>query len=147
MATCGNGGPCARAATRKPTKRPRGLTLNSRAGIPKRLRSNCHQRSTLKPAWTASVRKGAGAQRPHCAKGRVPRTPASWRHLLLWVVAATAGPQWSDGWGSSTYVLALFVYGLHCWCWVALDFFEDHTDAVLGRVDDIRCCSTTGAWS
>ena len=31
-----------------------------------------------------SIRKGAGAQRPHCPKGRDPRTPASWRHLLLW---------------------------------------------------------------
>ena len=78
-----NGGPCTRAATRKPTKRPRGLTHNSRAGIPKRLRPNCHQRSTLKPAWTASVRKGAGAQRPHCPKGRDPRTLASWRHFAV----------------------------------------------------------------
>ena len=41
--------------------------------------------------------KRSGAQRPHCAKGRDPRTPASWRHLLLRVVAATAGAQWSDG--------------------------------------------------
>ena len=65
-------------------------THNSRAGIPKRLRPNCHQRSTLKPAWTASVRKRAGAQRHHCTKGRDPRTPASWRHLLLRVVAATS---------------------------------------------------------
>ena len=43
---------------------------------------------------------------------REPR-PASWRHLLLRFVAATAGAQWSDGWGRSTYVLALFVYGRH----------------------------------
>ena len=52
--------PCNGGATRKPTKRPRGLTHNSRAGIPKRQRPNCHQRSTLKQAWTASVRKGEG---------------------------------------------------------------------------------------
>ena len=39
--------------------------------------------STLKPAWTASMREGAGAQRPHCAKGRDPRTPASWRHFAV----------------------------------------------------------------
>ena len=70
-----NGGPYARAATQKPTKQQRGLTHNSRAGIPNRLRLNCHQRSTLKPAWTASVRKGAGAQRPHCTKGRGPENP------------------------------------------------------------------------
>ena len=25
-----------------------------------------------------------GAAKPHCLKGRDPRTPASWRHLLLW---------------------------------------------------------------
>ena len=38
----GNGGTNEGAATLKPTKRPRGLTHNSRAGIPKRLRPNCH---------------------------------------------------------------------------------------------------------
>ena len=37
-----------------------------------------------------SIRKGAGVQRPRCAKGRDPRTPASWRHLLLRVVTATS---------------------------------------------------------
>ena len=36
-----NGGPSKRAATLEPTKRPRGLTHNSWAGIPKRLRPNC----------------------------------------------------------------------------------------------------------
>ena len=29
------------------------------------------------------MREGAGAQRPHCAKGRDPRTPASWRHFAV----------------------------------------------------------------
>ena len=28
-----------------------------------------------KPAWTASVPKGAGAQRPHCEKGKGPENP------------------------------------------------------------------------
>ena len=116
------------------------------------------------PAWTASVRKRAGPQRPHCAKGRDPRTPASWRHLLLRVVAATADAQWTDGWGRSTYVLALFVCSYHsvrrqcaelprcpsaAWCPPSY-LSEDRrvpADAVLGQVDDICCCSTAGAWS
>ena len=92
--------PCnTRAATRKPTMRGR---LGPRAGIPKRLRLNCHKRKYSQTSVDCSMRKGAVAQRPHCAKGRDPRTKASWRHLLLRVVA-----QWSDGWGSSTYVLAI----------------------------------------
>ena len=108
--------------------------------------------------------KVRGAQRPPCAKGRDPRTPASWRHLLLRVVAATAGAQWTDGWGRSTYVLALFVCGRHSVhrqsaelpCCLSTTWYppccysEDRrvpTDAVLGQVDDICCCSTTGVWS
>ena len=43
----GNGGTNEGAATLKPTKRPRGLTHNSRAGIPKRLRPNCHNKEVL----------------------------------------------------------------------------------------------------
>ena len=120
---------------------------------------NCHatDKSTIKPA---SVQKRAGAQRPYCAKGRDPRTPASWRHFA---VAATASTQLTDGCGRSTYVLALFVCGHHsihrqcaelpscpsaAWCPPSY-FSEDRrvpTDAVLGQVDDIRRCSTTGAW-
>ena len=101
---------------RRPKNRPCGD--DSDPGLAPRRDSDlgfCHatDKGTLKPAWTASVRKGVGAQRPHCAKGRNPRTPTSWRHFLLRVVAATAGAQWTDGWGSSTYVLALFVCGRH----------------------------------
>ena len=43
----GNGGTNEGAATLKPTKRQRGLTHNSRAGIPKRLRPNCHNKEVL----------------------------------------------------------------------------------------------------
>ena len=71
----GNGGPCVRAATRKPTKCHRGLTHNSRAGNPKRLRPNCHScpRGTLEPAWL--LHQGEGTQRPQCAKGKGPENP------------------------------------------------------------------------
>ena len=71
----GNGGLCKRAATLKPTKCHRGLTHNSRAGNPKRLRPNCHScpRGTLEPAWVSH--QGEGAQRPQCAKGKGPENP------------------------------------------------------------------------
>ena len=65
--------------------------LPPRAGIPKRQMPNCHKRRYFQTSVDCSIRKGAGCQRPHCAKGRDPKTPASWRHLLLRVVAATAG--------------------------------------------------------
>ena len=71
----GNGGLCKRAATLKPTKCHRGLTHNSRAGNPKRLRPNCHScpRGTLEPAWV--LHQGEGTQRPQCAKGKGPENP------------------------------------------------------------------------
>ena len=67
-----------RARGRRPDNRPRGD--DSDPGLASRRESdlgNCHatDKGTLKPAWTASVRKGAGAQRPHCAKGRGPENP------------------------------------------------------------------------
>ena len=98
-------------------------TTRTPGRIPKRTRPKLPTNGSLsyQTSVDCSIRNGAGAQRPHCAKGKDPRTPASWRHLLLRVVAATACAQWTDGWGSSTCVLALFVYGFHCWCWVALD--------------------------
>ena len=71
----GNGGTNEGAATLEPTTRPRGLTHNSRAGNPKRLRPNCHssQRGALKTAWVVQNREGA--QGPQCAKGRGPKDP------------------------------------------------------------------------
>ena len=75
-----------RAATQKPTRRGR---LGPRAGIPKRKLPNCQeQKGTLGSAWAATT---------HTAKGRDPRTPASWRHWLRRVVAATAGMVRLDG--------------------------------------------------
>ena len=59
--------------------------LGPRAGIPKRLRPKLPTN-----VLNCSIRKEAGTQRPHCAKGRDPRIPASWRHLPLRVVAATS---------------------------------------------------------
>ena len=121
---------------------------------------NCQQTCYSRTSVDCSIRKGAGAQRPHCAKGRDPRTPASWRHLLLRVVAATACAQRSDVWEvrpmslpSSSTVFTVGA-GLH-WTASEMSYLQcyfsgerrDPTDAVLGQVDDIRCCSTTGAWS
>ena len=63
-----NGGPSTRAATRKPTMQPRGLTQNSRAGNPKR--TNSHQTEYSRTSVDCSARTGTGAQRPHCPKGR-----------------------------------------------------------------------------
>ena len=86
----GNGGPYKRAATLEPTLCFRGLTHNSRAGNPKRLRPNCHSclRGTLQPAWF--LHTGRGPKDPSAMKGRDPRTLASRRHWLLQIVAATA---------------------------------------------------------
>ena len=75
-----------RAATRKPTRRGR---LGPRAGIPKRKLPNCQKNKKV-----LSYQRGL---HQHTAKGRDPRTPASWRHLLMRVVAATAGMLRVDG--------------------------------------------------
>ena len=70
-----NGGPCARAATRKPTRRPRGLTHNSRAGIPKRLRPNCHKRKYSQTSVDCvGTKRGGGPKTPLC-KGKGPENP------------------------------------------------------------------------
>ena len=127
------------------TDHRRGLTHNSRAGIPKRLRPNCHQSSTLKPAWTATVRKGTGAQRPHCAKGR-DREPRRRGAICCYGLSRqpqarsgqTVGEDRPTSLPSSSTVFTVGA-GLH---WTT-----SKTDAVLRQVDDIHCCSTTGAWS
>ena len=92
-----DGGTNEGAATLEPTTRPRGLTHNSRAGNPKRLRTNCHssQRGALKTAWVAQNREGA--QGPSVRRGGDPRTLASRRHFLLQFVAATASVIRVDG--------------------------------------------------
>ena len=69
-----------RAATRKPTRRGR---LGPRAGIPKRKLPNCQRQKRYSRISVGCIQ--------HSAKGRGPRTPASWRHWLVRVVAATAG--------------------------------------------------------
>ena len=69
-----------RTATRKPTRRGR---LGPRAGI-----------LTAKNKKVLSYQRGL---HQHTAKGRDPRTPASWRHWLMRVVAATAGMIRLDG--------------------------------------------------
>ena len=58
-----NGGPCARAATRKTTRRGR---LGPRAGIPKRKLPNCQEQTgTLVTAWAASTLcEGKGPENP-----------------------------------------------------------------------------------
>ena len=54
----GNGGTNEGAATLKPTKRPRGLTHNSRAGNPKRTRPKRHNKDVLsKSAWVATAQQ------------------------------------------------------------------------------------------
>ena len=70
-----NGGPCARAATQKPTKQPRGLTQNSRAGNPKRTRPK------LPPVRVLSnhrglqrTKRGGGPKTPLC-NGKGPEDP------------------------------------------------------------------------
>ena len=69
-----NGGTCLRAATLEPTKRQWGR-LGPRAGIPKRLRPNCHSCpiGTLLPAWV--LHQGKGPQGPHFVKGKGPKDP------------------------------------------------------------------------
>ena len=63
----GNGGMNEGAATLEPTTRPRGLTHNSRADNPKRLRPNCHSSLTgaLKNS-VGSAKQGGGPRTPVC---------------------------------------------------------------------------------
>ena len=92
----GNGGPCKRAATLEPTMRFRGR-LGPRAGIPKRLRPNCHScpRGTLEPAWV--LHQGEGTQRPQCVKEKGPENPGVAAPLAA---AGCRGNCWCDtgGW-------------------------------------------------
>ena len=154
--------------------------LGPQAGTPKRL---------LKPAWTAAYGKGRGPKDPTVRREGTREPPASWRHLVLRVVAATAGAQCQtvgevrptslpsastvftvSAWFHSTdakhrvppisYFLRRSSDSVHrqsaelpccasetsylqCYC------SKDRrvpTDTVIGQVDDIRCCSTIGAW-
>ena len=99
-----------RAQGRRPENRPGGGRLGPRAGIPKRTRPK------LPPNGILSNQRGLH----QCEKGRGPKDPTVRRAgtreprrrgatLLLRVVAATAGAQWTDGWGRSTYVLAVVI--------------------------------------
>ena len=56
-----NGGPCARAATRKPTRRGR---LGPRAGIPKRTRPNCQKRYSRFSVGCISALQREGNREP-----------------------------------------------------------------------------------
>ena len=70
-----NGGPCERAATRKPTKRPRGLTQNSRAGNPKRTRPKLPtDRILSNQRGLQRTKRGGGPKTPLC-KGKGPENP------------------------------------------------------------------------
>ena len=104
------------------------------------------RQSTLEPAWTAAYEKGRGPKDPTVQREgtREPR-----RRGAISCCGLSRQPQARSGQtvgdvrptslpSSST----VFTVGarLH---WI---FLEDHTVAVLGRVDDIRCCSATGAW-
>ena len=98
-----------RAQGRRPDNRPGGDDSDPGLASRRERGLNCHQNGVLSnQRGLHQFEKGQGAQRPHCAKGRDPRTPASWRHFLLRVVAATASAQWSVGWGyDTTYVAYL----------------------------------------
>ena len=61
----GNGGPNKRAATLEPTKRQRGR-LGPRAGIPKRMRPNCHKRRYSRTS-VGIAPKGRGPKDPGVA--------------------------------------------------------------------------------
>ena len=63
-----NGGPCARAATRKPTRRGR---LGPRAGSPKRSRPNFHKKRYSRTV----LHQGEGPQRPQCVMVKGPKDP------------------------------------------------------------------------
>ena len=70
-----NGGPCARAATRKPTERPRGLTQNSRAGNPKRTRPKLPPNRVLSnQRGLQRTKRGGGPKTPLC-EGKGPENP------------------------------------------------------------------------
>ena len=89
----GNGGTNEGAAALEPTTRPRGLTQNSPAGIPKRLRPNCHRKRCSKNSVCGnSAKKGRGPKDPGVRKGGDPRTLDPQRHAVDFyvVVAATA---------------------------------------------------------
>ena len=79
-----------RARGRRPENRPGGDDSDPGLASRRERGLNCQQTCYSRTSVDCSIRKGAGAQRPHTAKGRDPRTPASWRHLLLRVVAATS---------------------------------------------------------
>ena len=79
----GNGGPCKRAASLEPTKRPRGLTHNSRAGILKRLVLTANPDQEVLSNQRGHCTQGRGPKDPSALKGRDPRTLASRRHSSL----------------------------------------------------------------
>ena len=78
------------ARGRRPENRPCGDDSDPGLATQRERGINCQQTCYSQTSVDCSILKGAGAQRPHCAKGRDPRTPASWRHLPLRVVAATS---------------------------------------------------------
>ena len=89
-----NGGPCARAASRKPTKQPRGLTQNSRAGNPKRTRPKLPPDGVLSnQRGLQRTKRGGGPKTPLC-KGKGPEnTGVVAPFYLALVVGATACAQ------------------------------------------------------
>ena len=70
-----NGGPCARAATRKPTKRPRGLTQYSRAGNPKRTTPKLPPDGVLSNQRGLQRTKRGGDPKTPLWKGKGPENP------------------------------------------------------------------------
>ena len=70
-ATC-NGGPCTRAATRKPTRWGR---LGPLAGIPKRMRPNCHKRRYSQTSVDCINTKRRGGPKTPLYEGKGPENP------------------------------------------------------------------------
>ena len=75
-----NGGPYQRAATLEPAKSDaRGLTRSSQAGIPKRMRPNCHscpkEVLTYQRGWYLCTRSGGAPKTPLRTKGNGPKDP------------------------------------------------------------------------
>ena len=184
-----NGGPTARAATRKPTRRGR---LGPRAGIPKRTRPNCHQTGYSRTSVDCiNKKRGGGPKTPVCA-GEGTQGPWVAAHLESWPCSCEG--TWSRlGTDQRQHLcflpqrhlagkrvsVCLSMDLAHSLCkptsfsfggpqtrfidkvaespgcasvtWYPQCYFSeerrDPTDAVLGQVGDIRCCSTTGAWS